>query len=457
MSKPGRAERGRVHFTADRVAKFACEPGKAQAFFWDDEARGLGVRVTAAGAKSYVFEGWLHGKSFRVTIGSLREWPIDGPAGETKTARFEARRLKNLTDQGIDPRHLEAEKRAKVDAAREQAKAQTALVSDAWAAYLAYHRERMALAYAKKKWGARHFADHERLAQAGGAQYKRGQGETKPGPLYPLLQMRLADVNAAVLAEWMRKEAADRPSTARQAFVLFRTFWRWCADRPEYSGIGDAAAIASKDLRAEVPVAQNKRFDVLERAHMKAWFAAVRAIPNPVISAYLQGLALTGARREELAGLRWENVDFGLGAIWIRDKVQAEGRKVPLTPYLASLLRALPRRNEWVFSSPGAKDGKIAEPRIAHVRALDAAGLPHVTLHGLRRTFASLAEWVEMPHGIVAQIMGHTPSATAERHYISRPLELLAVWHTKYEAWILKEAGIDFEAKADAPRLQVVG
>ncbi|HRB29121.1 MAG TPA: hypothetical protein PK517_02980 [Nitrosomonas sp.] len=40
--------------------------------------------------------------------------------------------------------------------------------------------------------------------------------------------------------------------------------------------------------------------------------------------------------------------------------------------------------------------------------------------------------------------MGHAPSATAERHYINRPLELLAVWHGKYEAWILQEAGVNF-------------
>ena len=48
--------------------------------------------------------------------------------------------------------------------------------------------------------------------------------------------------------------------------------------------------------------------------------------------------------------------------------------------------------------------------------------------------------------GIVAQIMGHAPSATAERHYINRPLELLAVWHGKYEAWILQEARVNFVA-----------
>ena len=82
--------------------------------------------------------------------------------------------------------------------------------------------------------------------------------------------------------------------------------------------------------------------------------------------------------------------------------------------------------------------------------------LPHVTLHGLRRTFASLAEWVEMPAGIVAQIMGHKPNATAERHYIRRPLELLAVWRGKYEAWILEQAGIVFDAEQGKQGLHLV-
>ena len=444
-------KRSETGFTAGRVAEFTCPADKRQAFYWDAKTSGLGLRVTPAGTKSYIFEARVHRRTVRVKIGDVRTWSLG-------QAQAEARKLKTLIDQGIDPRDLEAERTAKADAAREQEKARVTLVSEAWTAYLQYHRERMRLPYAKKTWGERHFADHERLAQAGGVAYRRGKGVTKAGPLHPLLQMRLADVSAAVLTEWMRDQAADRAGSARQAFVLFRTFWRWCASRPEYSGIVDAAAISAKDLRAEVPTPQSKRFDVLERAQMTAWFAAVRAIRNPVISAYLQGLVLTGARREELAGLRWQDVDFQLGAIWIKDKVQAEGRKVPLTPYLGSLLRALPRRNEWVFSSPSAEKtgGKIAEPRIAHVRALESAGLPHVTLHGLRRTFASLAEWVEMPRGIVAQIMGHQPSATAERHYINRPLELLAVWHTKYEAWILEQAGIAFEATADAPRLRAV-
>jgi hypothetical protein len=94
----------------------------------------------------------------------------------------------------------------------------------------------------------------------------------------------------------------------------------------------------------------------------------------------LRALLLTGARREELAALRWDEVDFKWGSLWVKDKVAEEGRKIPLTPYFASLLQSLPRRNEWVFSSPTAENGRIAEPRIPHNRALSVAGLDHVTL-----------------------------------------------------------------------------
>ncbi len=173
----------------------------------------------------------------------------------------------------------------------------------------------------------------------------------------------------------------------------------------------------------------------------------MRSLSNPVVSAYLQALLLTGARREEMAGLRWQDVDFRWGSIWVKDKVAEEGRKIPLTPYLSRLLSALPRRSKWVFSSPAAKlnEGRIAEPRLAHNRALAVANLPPLTLHGLRRTFISLAEWVEMPTGIVAEIVGHKPSATAEKHYKKRPLDLLRLWHTKYEAWILNQAGVEWQ------------
>lgn len=67
---------------------------------------------------------------------------------------------------------------------------------------------------------------------------------------------------------------------------------------------------------------------------------------------------------------------------------------------------------------------------------------PQVTLHGLRRSFGTLCERVEMPSGVSAQIMGHRPSAPAEKHYRRPPLDLLRKWHDAIEAWILQEAGV---------------
>jgi len=441
----------RIKFTAGRIRDFDCPADRQQAYFWDSEAPGLGIRATA-GSKVYIFQGRLassdgKGKEIRVKIGDVLTWPIETGDDANPGAREKARRMALLLKQGIDPRHDDQERIAANEAKQAKAKRHDVLVADAWAAYLAHH---------ERRWGARHMADHINLSQAGGEKKKRGKGETVQGVLHPLLQLRMKDITADVLTAWQAKEAETRANNARQGFEMFRAFWRWCASRTEYAGTIDTAAVEDRDVRAEVPTRKSKRFDVLQRAHLPAWFAAVRGLGNPVISAYLQGLLLTGARREELAGLKWADVDFRWGSMWVKDKVAEEGRKIPLTPYLSSLVAALPRRNEWVFSSPAAADGRIAEPRIPHNRALAVAGLEHVTLHGLRRTFASLAEWVEIPTGVVAQIMGHAPNATAERHYINRPLELLAVWHTKYESWILEQAGIELPKEGAAPSLRVV-
>ena len=431
-----------IRLTGAKIDKAQPEPGKAQSFIWDAATPGLALRITKAGSKAYIFEGRFNGKTVRITIGDVKAWSLS-------KAQEEARRLQTLIDAGQDPRQVKAEKIAKAEAMRN-----SVIVQTAWDEYLV--RKASITKGAKGSWSERHYRDHINLSQAGGLPKKRGPGVTVQGVLYPLLQMRMVDINAEVLTEWQKQEAQTRANNTRQGFEMFRAFWRWCGQHKDYALVIDAQAVENQDLRDNVPSRNDKKSDVFQRAHLKDWFAAVRGLSNPVTSAYLQGLLLTGARREELAELKWLDVDFKLGAMWIKDKVDAKGRMIPLTPYLANLISGLPRRNEWVFSSPTAADGKLAEPRIAHNRALDAAGLEHVTLHGLRRTFASLAEWVEIPVGVVAQIMGHKPNATAEKHYINRPLELLAIWHGKYEAWILEQAGVEFAQSEQVQGLRVV-
>lgn len=454
----------RENFTADRVSKFQCEPGKQQSIFWDGKAPGLGLRVTAKGAKSYIFETRLHGKTLRYTIGDVRTWSIG-------KAQDEATRLKTLTDQGIDPREQMAEKRAKAEAARAEAKRKDLTLSDVWKVYIEVR---------KPKWGERSYRDHVVLAAPGGEQRKRGAGLTVAGPLAALMPLLLSELTGPKIAEWLEAETATRPTGAAHAYRLLRAFIRWAADMPEYQATIPPNAYSARIVKDALPKSHAKEGDSLQREQLPSWFAATRSIRNPVISAYLQALLLTGARREEMAGLRWEDVDFKWRSITIRDKIE-ESRIIPLTPYLANLLSGLKTLNEtpppqfrilqgkrvendlenwepspWVFFSKTSASGRIAEPRVAHVEALAAAGLPHVSIHGLRRSFGTLCEWVEMPSGISAQIMGHKPSALAEKHYRRRPLDLLRMWHDKIEAWMLEQAGVKFEAAKQSKGPQVV-
>jgi len=458
----------KVKLTAGRVRDFRCPAGVAQAFLWDTDAPGLAVRATVSGAKAYVFQGKLAGKSLRITIGDVASWGIEGIVRNeqgnvvTHGAREEARRLQALIDQKIDPRHAKAEqveaaraKRAAEEAQRTENERRQIPVKTAWEAYIAARRA---------KWSARHLADHQKLAIMGGTGVRGG--ELKPGALASLLQLKLPDLTQARIQKWLEWETSIRPTQAALAFRLLRAFLNWCEEEPAYQGMVSPGACTAKKTREALPKKVAKT-DALQREQLPSWFGAVSQIRNTVIRSYLQVLLLTGARREEVAGLKWPDVDFKWNSLTIRDKVEGE-RVIPLTPYVHALLAELKRINDtppavkklrdkkaespawkpspWVFSSQTAESGRLQEPAIAHRKACAVAGIEGMTLHGLRRSFKSLAEWVEMPAGIVAQIMGHKPSATAEKHYTVRPLDLLRVWHRKIEAFILGEAGIEFEA-----------
>jgi len=448
----------KTNFTTDRVAGYKCKPGKQQTIYWDLKTPGLGLRVTAASSKSYIFETKLNGKTIRMTIGDERTWKIP-------KAQVEATRLKVMTDQGIDPRQVIADaiaaKEAEAAALRAKEAAETVTVAEAWQTYVA--ERSAAMKDGKPIWGAKHRACHAYLVQAGGEKRTRGlrKGETvtRPGVLYPLMTMRLAALDADAVASWLDEESAQVPASARLAFSVLRAFIGWCAEDSHYKDIVHADACLTKRVKAKVPDAKAKKDDSLRQAQIKPWFEAVQRISNPVIASYLQCLLLTGARRNELASLRWSDVDFKWKSLTIRDKVEGV-RTIPLTPYVENLIASLPRRklttaqkggdakndipNPFVFSSPTAASGRLEEPRSQHNRALAAAALPALSLHGLRRSFKSLSERVGVPVGIVAQIMGHKPSAVAEKHYTQRELDWLHAWHVDIEKWILEKAEIEF-------------
>ena len=436
----------RINLTAGAIERLTCPADKQQAFMRDSQAPGLRVRVTAAGAKSFVYEAKLNRQTIRRTIGDVKLWSIE-------QARTEARRLAVVLDNGQDPREIERQQQADKATAKAAAAVQAATVGEVWAVYLEARRPH---------WGERHHADHVKLVQAGGEVSKRGtrgRGVTVAGPLHPLMGLALRDLTAPVIEAWAAREAQTRPTSARLAWRCLKAFLSWCAEQPEYAPVLPSVNPAKTKKAREALGKAGVKQDALLKEQLPAWFAAVQQIQNPIAAAYLQVLVLTGARPGEVLGLRWEDVNTKWKGLTIRDKVEGE-RVIPLTPYVSHLLHSLPRRSDWVF--PSTARGKDTEgqtlsiPRAPHTAACAVAGIEGLTLHGLRRSFKSLTEWLEIPAGVVAQIMGHKPSATAEKHYTVRPLDLLRVHHERIEAWILEQAGIAFDAKAAPGALRVV-
>ncbi|PIQ55804.1 MAG: preprotein translocase [Comamonadaceae bacterium CG12_big_fil_rev_8_21_14_0_65_59_15] len=443
----------RVRLTAGRVTDFACPADKAQAFLWDTDTPTLALRATPSGRKTYVFEARLNGSTIRVNIGTVADWPIE-------KARNRAQALKMLIDAGTDPRELERQQQEAKDqaiaaAAAEQAHqaqqqaAQALTVGEVWQAYIEERRPH---------WGDLHYRDHIDKAKAGGLPSgRRGGGKqlTKPGPLAALMPLALKDLDQPTIEAWAANEGKTRASSARLAWRLLTVFLTWCSEQPQYAALLPAKNPAKTTKTREALGKARTKSDVLQREQLAAWFTAVQQIQNPVIAACLQMMLLTGARPGEVLSLRWEDINTQWKGIQIKDKVEGT-REIPATPFVLHLLAALPRRNEWVFASNTSASGCLTEPNNPHTRACKAAGLAGLTLHGLRRSFASLTEWLEIPAGVTAQIQGHKPSATAEKHYKVRPLELLRVHHERIEAWILQQAGVTFDASAEPGKLRVV-
>ena len=439
----------KIAFTAGRVSGFKCPPEKKQAFLWDATAPGLGLRATPAGKPAYVFQSVYQGKDIRITIGSPTAWSIPD-------AQAKARELQRLIDEGKDPRDLKREAIAAAEAKRQQEREQeqadkvaAVTVGEAWAAYVTERTPH---------WGNLHRNDHERLTREGGKTAKRGtrgRGVTIAGPLHPLLALPLSDLNAPVIEAWAAREAQTRPTAARLAWRLLKAFLGWCAEQPEYApALPSANPAKTKKAREALGKAKAKD-DSLLKEQLQAWFDAVRSIGNTTVAAYLQTLLLTGARPGEVLAMRWDDLNTQWRGLTIRDKVEGE-RVIPLTPYVWHLLAALPRRNGFVFASVRKDDAPLSEPNHAHDKACKVAAIDGLTLHGLRRSFGTLSEWLEVPAGVVAQIQGHKPSATAEKHYRVRPLDLLRVHHERIEAWILEQAGIAFNAQAEPGKLRAV-
>jgi integrase len=335
--------------------------------------------------------------------------------------------------KGNDPR--DAEEQAKLKAKADKFRGVSGL--DAWNKYLEWGSQK------NEPWGTRHLNDHIEMVRVGGDKITRGLKKGKPdikqdGVLRKLLNQPLKDISRDKVKKWLDNEIKVRPTRARLEYAVLKAFFNWLTSHSDYQRVIQDGVCDG--LQKELPKSKAKN-DALEKEQLKVWFEHVNNINNSTIKAYLQILLLTGARRNELATLEWSDVDLVWKKITIRDKVEGT-RQISITPFIAKLLDDLPKNGRFVFASVKSESGYLTEPTKAHNQALKNAGLPHLSIHGVRRSFGTLAEWVECPEGITHQLMGHKPNGIAEKHYRRRPIDLLRMWHTKIEKFILDEAGI---------------
>lgn len=125
-------------------------------------------------------------------------------------------------------------------------------------------------------------------------------------------------------------------------------------------------------------------------------------------------LAVTGWRKGEALGLRWDAVDFATGEVTLgRTKTGRSSRA--LSPGALALLEAIPRRGPFVFPSPGNPQAHRTEVKRVWLRVRALAGVTK-PLHALRHAAATIALSEGVPLATVGALLGHKNPATTLRY-----------------------------------------
>lgn len=146
---------------------------------------------------------------------------------------------------------------------------------------------------------------------------------------------------------------------------------------------------------------------------------AAREGANPKGLAVIRLLSLTGARKGEIEGLRWSEVDFERGCLRLGDS--KTGQKVipvgagPLA-ILNGLVEERDKDSPFVFPAAGDSEAHYSGTPKVWLRVRTLAGLHDVRLHDLRHTFASLAAARGESLLMIGKLLGHADVKTTARY-----------------------------------------
>lgn len=341
---------------------------------WDDNPRGLGLRVFPSGRKSFVLSYRVNGRKRLMALGDFGVLSLQDARARAKDE------LRSVEKGQTDPL---AEKQ------RRALEARTGTVEAMFRAYVvdtAPKRPESPLWYGEKfifpKFGAR-----------------------------PWRELRRSDVR-----EWHKGIASNYNANRALQALRAAYYWRLFAedDAPGEGALkhdtrNPCAGIA---LRPE-----RKRQVRLELAELPKLESAIDAeTDDPYLRAYFRFVLAIGSRKTEALRLKWENVklDGKTPAVIFADSKSGDDHEVALPPYCVALLRRLPRVEGNPFVFVGRRKGEhLQSPNKAWARIRTRAGVSHVRIHDLRRSFGSWLGDAGFTSKQIGSVLGHKTDITS--------------------------------------------
>jgi integrase len=364
-------------------------PGTSDAYLWDEELKGFGLKVTPSGGKAYLVQyrlGGRTGKVRRVTIGQ------HGSPWTAEAARKEALAILGDIARKIDVAEMR----------REEVK------EDASASSVANLARRFLDEYVATKCKPSTAQEYRRIIERFILPAEIGRKKVK----------------AVTRADVARLHHSLR-STPRQAnhmlavFSKMMTLAELWGERPDNSN-------PCRHVEKNPETRRERMLSAEELARLGDALAVSHESPHMI--ALIKLLVFTGARLSEVQTMRWEWIDFERGEARLPDS--KTGRKTihlpaPALDVLASLPRLDGNPHVICGERPGAHMIGVQRPW-QRIRA--AAGLGDLRIHDLRHAFASIAASSGMGLPIIGRMLGHTQAQTTQRyaHLASDPVKAAA-------------------------------
>lgn len=366
----------------------------AEVTLWDSEIRGFGVRARRGGAKTYI----LHYRAGTGRNAPLRKLTIGrhGSPWTPQTARVEAKRLLGLVASGEDPAIVRSAERRAMTVAE---------LCDLYLAEGATHKKPSTL-----KADRGRITHHIRPLLGSKLVQKISRAD---------IERMMVDVKTGTTAAAPLKDRKRPPGSlatggagvAAQCVALLSTLLTFAVAR-ELRSDNPAKGIKKP------PTRKMERF--LSEQEISRLAAALdveaEVSGNPFPVAAIKLLLLTGARRGEIIGLQWQNVDFDRKCLRLPDS-KTGAKVIFLNEPALEVIRSLHRLKNNLHVIPGTIEGAafVGIDKVwARMRA--SAGLLGVRLHDLRHSFASMgvADGLSLP--VIGALLGHKHAATTSRY-----------------------------------------